>query len=128
MATRTTVVNRARGAVELLRERFAKHELLTYASALAFQVLKSLIPLSLLGIALLGAVGRRDVWTKHIAPALKSRLDPPIYHAIDYAVEKIFASNSTGLILFSAALTVWFVSAGVRGDHGRDRPDLRGRG
>ena len=114
MATRTTVVNRTRGAVELLSERFAEHELFTYARALAFQVLKSLIPLSLLGLALLGAVGRRDVWTKHLAPPLKARLDPPVFHAIDFAVEKIFASNSAGLIAFSAFLTVWFVSGGVR--------------
>jgi membrane protein len=114
VAGRTTVVNRTRGAVELLHERFAEHELLTYASALAFQVLKSLIPLTLLGIALLGAVGRRDVWTKHLAPGLKSHLDPPVFRAIDFAVEKIFASNSAGLIVFSALLTVWFVSGGVR--------------
>jgi membrane protein len=114
MATRTTVVKRTRGAGELLHERFADHELLTYASALAFQVLKSLIPLTLLGLALLGAVGRQDVWTKHIAPALKSRLDPPVFHAIDFAVEKIFASNSAGLIAFSAVVTVWFVAGGVR--------------
>ena len=77
-------------------------------------MLKSLIPLSLLGLALLGAVGRRDVWTKHLAPPLKARLDPPVFHAIDFAVEKIFASNSAGLIAFSAFLTVWFVSGGVR--------------
>ena len=114
MATRTTVVNRTRSAVGLLRQSFAEHELLTFARALAFQVLKSLIPLSLLGLALLGAVGRQDVWTKHIAPALESRLDPPVFHAVNYAVEKIFASNSTGLIVFSALLTVWFVSGGVR--------------
>jgi membrane protein len=114
MASRTTVVSHTRGAVELLHDRFAEHELLTYASALAFQVLKSLIPLTLLGIALLGAVGRRDVWTNDLAPPLKSRLDPPVFHAIDFAVDKIFASNSAGLIAFSAVLTVWFVSAGVR--------------
>jgi membrane protein len=114
VATRTTVVNRTRGAVQLLRERFTKHELLTYASAIAFQVLKSLIPLSLLGIALLGALGRRDVWTKHVAPALKSHLEHATFHAINAAVEKIFASSSAGLIVFSAVLTVWFVSGGVR--------------
>jgi membrane protein len=114
VATRTTVVDRTRGAVELLRERFAEHELLTYASALAFQVLKSLVPLTLLGLGLLEAVGRTDVWTKHIAPALTSRLDPPVFHAIDFAVEKIFASNSAGLIALSAVFTVWFVSGGVR--------------
>jgi membrane protein len=114
VASRTTVVNRTRGAVELLHDRFAEHELLTYASAIAFQVLKSLIPLTLLGIALLGAVGRRDVWSKHVAPALKSRLDQPVFRAIDFGVEKIFASNSAGLILLSAVLTVWFVSSAVR--------------
>jgi membrane protein len=114
VASRATVVKRTRGAAELLHNRFAEHELLTYASAIAFQVLKSLIPLTLLGIALLGAVGRRDIWTKHVAPALKSRLDQPVFHAIDFGVEKIFASNSAGLILFSAVLTVWFVSSAVR--------------
>jgi len=114
VASRTTVVNRTRGAAELLHERFAQHELLTYASAIAFQVLKSLVPLTLLGFALLGAVGRKDVWTNHIAPALKSRLDPAVFHAIDVAVQRIFASNSAGLILFSSLLTVWFVSGGVR--------------
>jgi membrane protein len=114
VASPATVVNRTRGAAELLRERFSEHELLTYASAIAFQVLKSLVPLSLLGLALLGAVGRRDVWTNHIAPALKSHLDSVAFHAIDVAVEKIFASNSAGLIVFSSLLTVWFVSGGVR--------------
>ena len=54
------------------------------------------------------------MWTKHLAPPLKARLDPPVFHAIDFAVEKIFASNSAGLIAFSAFLTVWFVSGGVR--------------
>jgi membrane protein len=98
----------------MLRERFAAHELLTYASAIAFQVLKSLIPLSLLGIALLGAADRRDIWTKDMAPTLKSKLDAPVYNAINFAVEKIFASNSAGLIVFGAVMTVWFVSGGVR--------------
>jgi membrane protein len=114
VASRTTVVNHTRGAVKLLHDRFAEHELLTYASALAFQVLKSLIPLTLLGVALLGAVGRRDVWTKHVAPALKSRLDPAAFRAIDVGVDKIFTSNSAGLIVFSSLLTVWYVSGGVR--------------
>ena len=103
------------GAVSLVRTRLAKHEVLTYASAVAFQVVKSLIPLVLLGLALLGAVGRRDIWTDHIAPTLKPRFDEPVYHAIDFAVNKIFDSNSAGLIALSALLTIWYVSSGVRG-------------
>jgi len=114
MATFRRVATRLREVAELLRARFADHELLTYASAIAFQVLKSLVPLTLLGVALLGAVGRRDVWSGHVAPALKSRFDEPIYNAMNFAVEKIFSNNSAGLIVLSAFLTVWFVSGGVR--------------
>jgi len=115
MPTRHQVQKRVWGAVSLVRTRLAKHEVLTYASAVAFQVVKSLIPLVLLGLALLGAVGRRDIWTDHIAPTLKPRFDEPVYHAIDFAVNKIFDSNSAGLIALSALLTIWYVSSGVRG-------------
>ena len=98
-----------------MREKLAEHELLTYASAIAFQVVKSLVPLVLLALAVLGSVGRRDVWSHHIAPALKPRFDQPVYHAIDFGANKIFDSNSAGLLAFSALLTVWYVSSGVRG-------------
>jgi membrane protein len=101
--------------VGVFRERFRKHELLTHASAIAFQVLKSLIPLTLLGLGILGALGRRDIWADHIAPAFEPRFDRPVYRAINFVAEQIFAGNSAGLIVFSALLTVWYVSSGVRG-------------
>jgi membrane protein len=105
---------RAREIVRIWVDLFARHELLTYASAIAFQVLKSLVPLSLFGIALLGAIGRDDIWTKHMAPAIQSRFDPPIYHAIDYGVKKILDHDSAGILVFAAIVTVWYVSSGVR--------------
>src|SRR5205085_10093718 len=67
MPTRHQVQKRVWGAVSLVRTRLAKHEVLTYASAVAFQAVKSLIPLVLLGLALLGTVGRRAIWTDPIA-------------------------------------------------------------
>ncbi|HEX6680017.1 MAG TPA: YihY/virulence factor BrkB family protein, partial [Gaiellaceae bacterium] len=114
MAILRDLWGRARELVRIWVDLFARHELLTYASAIAFQVLKSLVPLSLLGIALLGAIGRDDVWTKHMAPAIQSRFDPPIYHAIDYGVKKILDHDSAGILVFAAILTVWYVSSGVR--------------
>jgi membrane protein len=114
MATMSDVQRRGRKTVDIWVDAFAEHDLLTSASAVAFQVLKSVVPLTLLGIALIGAVGRADFWTKHIAPAIASRVDQPIFDAIDFAVKKIFAHNSTGLIVFAALLTVWYVSGGVR--------------
>jgi membrane protein len=115
MATQTPLQSRVWNVVELFRDRFRKHDVLTYASGIAFQALKSLIPLTLLGLGILGALGRRDIWTEHIAPALQPRFDRPIYRAIDFAAEQIFAGNSAGVIAFSAALTVWYVSSVVRG-------------
>jgi membrane protein len=115
MPTRRQVERHLRNTFGLLRSKFAAHELLTHASAIAFQVLKSIVPLTLLGIAILGAVGRQDVWRSHIAPALEKRFDPPVFRAADFVAEKIFSHNSAGLIAFSSLLTVWFVSSGVRG-------------
>ena len=114
MATISEVQRRGRDTVQIWVDAFDEHDLLTHASAIAFQVLKSLVPLSLLGIALIGAVGRRDLWSGHLAPPIKSRVDPPVFHALDFAVEKIFARNSGPLIAFAALLTVWYVSGGVR--------------
>jgi uncharacterized BrkB/YihY/UPF0761 family membrane protein len=92
MPRRPALRTRVRKVVELWIELFDEHGLLTHASAIAFQVLKSLIPLSLLGIALLGEVGRRDIWAKHLAPAIRPRFDPPVFRAIDFAATKICLS------------------------------------
>jgi membrane protein len=113
-ASSPALTTRARKVVDIWVDALAKHDLLTYASAIAFQVLKSMIPLSLLGIALIGAVGRRDLWTKHIGPALHKHFDPPVFHAMNFAVNKIFNHDSIPVLVFASLLTVWYVSGGVR--------------
>jgi membrane protein len=114
MTTRTALERRGRRFIELWIDEFARHDLLTCASAVAFQVLKSLVPLSLLGIALLGAIGREDIWTNDVAPTIKQRFDPAAYRAVDFAVKKIFANDTAPLVIFAAALTLWYVAGGVR--------------
>ena len=106
--------NRLRRFVQLWIDLFAKHELLDHASAIAFQVLKSMIPLTLLGLAVLGASGEQHVWRKTIAPSIKAHVQQPTFHAIDSAVEKIFSTDSTGLILFASLLSLWYISGAVR--------------
>ena len=86
---------------------FAEHGLLTYSSAIAFRALVALVPLTLLGLALLGVFGLTDVWTNTIAPALKSHFTLPVFEGVDYTVQKIFTSDSTSLIALASALVVW---------------------
>jgi uncharacterized BrkB/YihY/UPF0761 family membrane protein len=46
----------------------AEHHLWTYASAISFRALVALVPLFLLGLALLIALGVEDVWSSSVAP------------------------------------------------------------
>lgn len=85
-----------------------------HAGAIAFRVLISLVPLVLLGLALLGALGLEDVWTDSIAPEIRDRVTAPVFTAIDFSVDRIFGSSSGGLIAFASLLLLWEMSRGVR--------------
>jgi membrane protein len=100
--------------VRLWVELFSRHQLLDHASAIAFAVLKALVPLTLLGVALLGAIGQEKVWRQTLYPRLEHHLQPTTAHAIDAAVQRLFASNSAGLVAFAAVMVVWYVSGSVR--------------
>lgn len=93
---------------------FDRHLLLDHASAIAFNVLKAIVPLSLLGLALLGTLGQAKVWRESVYPTIKPHLEPATAHAIDATARKIFSSGSGGLLAFAALLVVWYVSGSVR--------------
>ena len=87
---------------------------MTYASAIAFRALVAVVPLLLLGLALLGALGLRDTWADTIAPAIRERVTPPVFTAIDFSVERILSSGTAGLITFAALLLLWDLTWAVR--------------
>lgn len=63
--------------VDLWVDLFAKQSLLTYASAIAFQLLVA--PVAFLLLAIFGAVGRSDVWSKQIGPHVEPKMLPQVY-------------------------------------------------
>ena len=91
----------------LVAGAFREHNLLTYASAISFRGLVALIPLALLGLALLGALGLEDVWFDTLAPKIEGRVSAPVFGGIDYSVRQIFTSDKGGLIAFASALLLW---------------------
>ena len=97
-----------------IADAFAEHNLLTYAAAIAFQGLVALIPLTLLGLGLLGAAGRQDVWTRDIAPKIEGRVTPAVFHAVDTTARKVLDHATPGLIVFAALLSAWYLAAAVR--------------
>jgi membrane protein len=98
---------RLRQLAGLSAAAFREHHLWTYASAVSFRALVALVPLTLLGLGLLSALGLQEVWTDSIAPAIQGHVTPPVFSAIDYSVGKIFSSGSAGLIAFASALLLW---------------------
>ena len=85
-----------------------------FAAALAYRVLVSLVPLTLLGLGLLGVLERKDLWRDDLGPAVKDRVTLPVYRGIDSTVEKIFAESAWTLVAFAALLALWHVSRGIR--------------
>ena len=100
--------------VEPVRRAYAEHGLATHAAAIAFRVLVALVPLTMLGLALLGAFGLEDVWGDEIAPELEHRLQLQVFTGLDYIVDEILQSSALGLIAFAAALLLWHMARGVR--------------
>ena len=88
--------------------------LLTYAAAIAFQALIALVPLTLLGLGLLGAFGLIDTWTRSVAPAIEKHVTAPVFHGIDFTARRILEHGSPGLIVFASFLALWYLAAAVR--------------
>ena len=95
-------------------DAFRKHHLLTYTSAIAFQALIALVPLTLLGLGLLGAFGLEDTWRDSLAPAVRKKVTPQVFDGIDSTVEKIVRHGDAGLLVFAALLATWYLAAAVR--------------
>src|SRR5262249_58537205 len=68
---------RVKRLVDLWVRLFSDDDLLTAATAIGFRMLIALVPLSLLGLALLGVTGSEHVWNDTIGPPPRPRGDPP---------------------------------------------------
>jgi membrane protein len=97
-----------------LGRAFGRHDLLTYAAAIAFQGFVALVPLSLLLLALLGVLGMDDVWRDSLAPAIQGRVSPSLFHALDRPAKRIVASHDPGLVAFATLLSLWYLMRAVR--------------
>jgi membrane protein len=103
-----------RKVVRELVERYERNDILTYASAIALQLLTAVIPLFLLAFLLVGAFGQQDVWRNEIGPKFAQQASAPTYHAVDAVVEGLISSTHVGWLLAAAAILVWEISGAVR--------------
>lgn len=103
-----------REAYDEIARAFEERDLLTFSSAIAFQVLYAIIPLTLFGLGVLGGLGLDEQWTKEWAPAARDAMSAPAFQVVDDTVKKVLGGQQTFWILGGAALAIWKVSAGMR--------------
>ena len=111
-----------------------EYGLLTYASAIAFQVLTSLIPLALLVLSIMGFLHLDEVWTKDLGPQFKAQVSKEVYAVADDVARRTLGQEQGWWLTAGVVVTVWQVSGVARaimgvlseiyGD-GDDRPAVR---
>ena len=103
-----------REAVREVTRAFRECDLLTFASAIAFQVFYAIIPLTLFGLGMLGGLGLDEQWTQEWAPPAREAMSPAAFTVVDDTIEKVLGEQQTFWILAGAALAIWKVSATMR--------------
>jgi membrane protein len=105
---------RARELGRALLDGFSKYELLTYASAISFQILTAIIPFLLFVIALAGLLHLNGVWQDHIAPEVQANVSPDLFSVISDAVNKALGGRQLLWATLGAGLALWQASGAVR--------------
>ena len=111
-----------------------KHDLLTYASAIAFQVMTSLLPLALLVLSVMGLLQLDEVWTRDLAPQAKEQVSPEVFAVLDDVARRTLGEEQLWWLTAGVVFTLWQASGAARaimgalsevyGD-GEDRPFAR---
>src|SRR5689334_4553464 len=72
---------------------YREHDLLTFSSAIAFQILFALIPLALFGLGVLGGLGLQNEWTQDWAPRVRGSTSPAVFEVIDETVRRVLGQR-----------------------------------
>lgn len=95
-------------------QRYEEHDILTFASAVAFRVLFAILPLALFGLGLAGAVGYGEKWRTEWAPKVKDAVSPQVFQVIDEAARRALSGQQSFWITAGLVLAVWTISSGTR--------------
>src|SRR3954464_10295665 len=103
-----------RDAPTAIADEFAKYDLLTYSSAIAFQVLYAVVPVTMVVLAGLGAVGQRSLFTRHVAPTLHHDLSANAYSIAERTALRVMGDERAWWLTIGLLVTLWGVGAAVR--------------
>ncbi|HZQ81782.1 MAG TPA: YihY/virulence factor BrkB family protein [Gaiellaceae bacterium] len=105
---------RIKKAVAGVYDDFMQYDLLTYSSAIAFQVLYAVVPLVMLALGVLGDVGAQSVYTNHIAHTLRHALSHDAYSLANRTALNAIGPEKIWWTSIGLVVTLWGVGAALR--------------
>jgi membrane protein len=115
MATATPARTRAElpGALKELVGAFGERNLLTWASALSFQIVTAIVPFLLFGIALIGFLSLDNIWAD-VARNIKPQMSKPAFAVINDTAKKVLTQKQVWWVTIGFGLAMFSVSGGIR--------------
>lgn len=104
----------ARRVAAGVTDEFTKYDLLTYSSAIAFQMLYAVIPLAMLTLAALGLVGWQSLYTDHVAPTLRNDVSHSAFNLLNSTALKAMDSKRLWWASLGLLVTLWGAGAALR--------------
>ena len=100
--------------VRALQDGFRQHDLLTYSSAISFQILTAIIPFLLFVLALAGLLHLNSVWRDHLEPQIRAHVSAAVFAVISDAINKVFIGGRLMWATVGGGVALWQVSGAVR--------------
>src|SRR3954454_4483768 len=87
--------------------------LLTWASALSFQLVTAVVPFLLFAFALIGFLHLNNAWDD-ITKAIKPHMSQAAFKVVDDTGKKVITQKQIWWVTLGLALAIWQVSGGIR--------------
>jgi membrane protein len=115
VATATNTPARAElpAALRELAGSFNERKLLTWASALSFQIVTAIVPFLLFGFGLLGFLSLDNAWSD-IAKSIKPNMSAAAFQVVTSTADKVLHQKQIFWVTIGFALAIWEVSGGMR--------------
>jgi membrane protein len=95
-------------------DAYVEHDLLTYASAISFQILSSIVPFLLFAFGVLGFLDLEGVWRDELAPEVEASVSPAAFRFVDEAISKALTDRQVFWVSLGFLIALWEVSGAVR--------------
>lgn len=105
---------RARALARDVVDGFERNDLLTYASAIAFQILTAIVPFLLFLLGLLGFLSLDEVWATDLAPEIRPHVARPVFSLIDDTARQVLEQRQLFWVTAGFLVALWQVSGAVR--------------